>query len=78
MSAHEPCKVPYSVCLDPRDIEAIESIAKERDIPARTFLRQLILRSLREERGIRVRNGILPKVECPLQGQEGAGRGGEA
>lgn len=49
MSAHRSCKVPYSVCLEPGDIKAIELIAKERDLPARIFLRQLVLRSLREE-----------------------------
>jgi len=42
-------KRTYTVCLDAVSIEAIEKMARARDLPARVFLRQLILRSLREE-----------------------------
>jgi hypothetical protein len=42
-------KMVYTVALDAVDIRSIEEMAKERDLPARVFLRQLILKSLRRE-----------------------------
>jgi hypothetical protein len=42
-------KVVYTVALDPADIRTIEASAKRQDLPARVYLRHLILKALREE-----------------------------
>lgn len=52
-------KKTYTVCLDSCSIETIERMARARDLPARVFLRQLILRSLRDE----IRNEEIGEAE---------------